>query len=161
MSRSALFVFAGGAILGAATAGAGNESDKSSSSVGNSSSNIAGIAAADFAAGTGAALVLTGYVIHQLGAGAMDEVFRKDILRDALKTVIDQLEIRSKVIDANVCVPSFQSFSKFFSVTDKPARLNCGKIQGVVTWRCTKVCGEKAIWLAAEVSSLAKNAFFR
>lgn len=61
-------------------------------------------------------LVLTGYVIHQLGAGAMDEVFRKDILRDALKTVIDQLEIRSKVIDANVCMPSFQSFSKFFSV---------------------------------------------
>ena len=75
-------------------------------------------------------LVLARYAIRRLGAGSMEEMFRKDILKDALKSVIDELEIRAKVIDANVCVPSFQSFSKFFSV---PA-VESGKVSQMVLY---------------------------
>ncbi len=75
-------------------------------------------------------LVLSNYKIAPLGQRGLDEADRTGLLKEVLKDVLDNAEIRAKGLDANVCTPSYQSFTKFLSV---PA-VEGSKVGQIVTY---------------------------
>jgi type IV pilus assembly protein PilM len=60
-------------------------------------------------------LVLARYEIASLGQRGLEEVERTGLLKEVLRDVFDRNEIRAKGLDANICTPSYQSFTKFLS----------------------------------------------
>ena len=60
-------------------------------------------------------LVLEQYEVASLGQRGMEEVERTELLKEVLKDVLDRNEIRAKGLSANICTPSYQSFTKFLS----------------------------------------------
>ena len=61
------------------------------------------------------ALVLARYEVASLGQRGLEEVERTGLLKEVLKEILDRNEIRPKGLDANVCTPSYQSFTKFLN----------------------------------------------
>jgi len=60
-------------------------------------------------------LVLAKYEIASLGQRGLEEVERTGLLKEVLQDVLDRKEIRAKGLNANVCTPSYQSFTKFLN----------------------------------------------
>ena len=61
------------------------------------------------------ALMLARYEVASLGQRGLEEVERTGLMKEVLQDVLDRNEIRAKGLDANVCTPSYQSFTKFLS----------------------------------------------
>ena len=61
------------------------------------------------------ALVLMRYEVASLGQRGLEEVERSGLLAEVLKDVLDRNEIRAKGLEANICTPSYQTFTKFLS----------------------------------------------
>ena len=61
------------------------------------------------------ALMLSRYEVASLGQRGLEEVERTGLLKEVLKEILDRNEIRPKGLDANVCTPSYQSFTKFLN----------------------------------------------
>ena len=61
------------------------------------------------------ALVLQRYEVASLGQRGLEEVERSGLLTEVLKDVVDRHEIRAKGMEAYICTPSYQSFTKFLS----------------------------------------------
>ena len=60
-------------------------------------------------------LVLVRYGVASLGQRGLEEVERTGLLKEVLRDVLDRNEIRAKGLDANVCTPSYQCFTKFLN----------------------------------------------
>ena len=58
-------------------------------------------------------LVLSRYEVLSLGQRGLEETDRTDLLTETLKAMLDRQEIRAKGMEANVCAPSYQCFTKF------------------------------------------------
>ncbi len=58
-------------------------------------------------------LVLSRYEVVPLGQRGLEEADRAGLLKEVLADTLDRHEIRAKGIDAHVCTPSYQSFTKF------------------------------------------------
>ena len=61
------------------------------------------------------ALVLLRYELAALGQRGLEEVERTGLLKEVLKDVLDGKEFRVKGLEAYICTPSYQTFSKFLS----------------------------------------------
>ena len=61
------------------------------------------------------ALVLARYEVASLGQRGMEEVERTELLKEVLQDVFDRNEIRAKGLNANICTPSYQCFTKFLN----------------------------------------------
>ncbi len=58
-------------------------------------------------------LVLARYEIVSLGQRGLEETDRVGLLKEVLQDTLDRHEIRAKGLEAHVCTPSYQSFTKF------------------------------------------------
>ncbi|SVC98351.1 uncharacterized protein METZ01_LOCUS351205, partial [marine metagenome] len=58
-------------------------------------------------------LVLGRYEVLSLGQRGLEETDRTDLIRETLKDFFDRNEIRVKGMDAHICAPSYQCFTKF------------------------------------------------
>ena len=58
-------------------------------------------------------LVLDRYEVLSLGQRGLEETDRTDLIRETLKDFFDRNEIRVKGMDAHICAPSYQCFTKF------------------------------------------------
>jgi type IV pilus assembly protein PilM len=58
-------------------------------------------------------LVLSRYEVLSLGQRGLEETDRTDLLTETLKAMLDRHEIRAKGMEANICAPSYQCFTKF------------------------------------------------
>jgi len=58
-------------------------------------------------------LVLLRYEVVQLGQRGLEEPDRVGLLKEFLHDTLDRHEIRAKGIEAHICTPSYQSFTKF------------------------------------------------
>ena len=61
------------------------------------------------------ALVLQRYEVTSLGQRGLEEVERTGLLKEMLKDVLDEKELRVKGLEAYICTPSYQTFTKFLS----------------------------------------------
>ncbi|HCE06695.1 MAG TPA: hypothetical protein DEQ62_10225 [Verrucomicrobiales bacterium] len=58
-------------------------------------------------------LTLARYEVVSLGQRGLDEPDRTELLKETLQELFDRHEIRAKGLEANVCAPSYQCFTKF------------------------------------------------
>ena len=58
-------------------------------------------------------LTLARYEVVSLGQRGLDEPDRTELLKESLQELLDRHEIRAKGLEANVCTPSYQCFTKF------------------------------------------------
>ena len=58
-------------------------------------------------------LTLARYEVVSLGQRGLDEPDRTELLKETLQELLDRHEIRAKGLEANVCTPSYQCFTKF------------------------------------------------
>ena len=58
-------------------------------------------------------LTLARYEVVSLGQRGLDEHDRTELLKETLQELFDRHEIRAKGLEANVCAPSYQCFTKF------------------------------------------------
>lgn len=58
-------------------------------------------------------LTLARYEVMSLGQRGLDEPDRTELLKETLQELLDRHEIRAKGLEANVCTPSYQCFTKF------------------------------------------------
>ena len=58
-------------------------------------------------------LTLARYEVVSLGQRGLDESDRTELLKETLQELLDRHEIRAKGLEANVCAPSYQCFTKF------------------------------------------------
>jgi len=58
-------------------------------------------------------LVLSHYEVVPLGLRGLEETDRTDLIKETLKDFFDRNEIRAKGMDAHLCAPSYQCFTKF------------------------------------------------
>ena len=58
-------------------------------------------------------LLLAHYEIVSLELRGLEEANRTDLLKEKLQDLLDRNEIRTKGMQANICAPSFQCFTKF------------------------------------------------
>tara|TARA_B100001123_G_C15300152_1_gene1020743 strand:+ start:386 stop:2407 length:2022 start_codon:yes stop_codon:yes gene_type:complete len=58
-------------------------------------------------------LILAHYEIVSLELRGLEEADRTDLLKEKLQDLFDRNEIRAKGMEANICAPSFQCFTKF------------------------------------------------
>ena len=60
-------------------------------------------------------LVLSKYELVPLGQRGLEEADRTGLLKEVLQDLLDREEIRVKGVDAHVCTPSYQCFTKFLT----------------------------------------------
>ena len=58
-------------------------------------------------------LTLARYEVMSLGQRGLDEPDRTELLKETLRELLDRHEIRAKGLEANICTPSYQCFTKF------------------------------------------------
>ncbi len=58
-------------------------------------------------------LVLSRYEVVSLGQRGLEEADRVGLLKEVLQDTLDRHEIRAKGLEAHICTPSYQSFTKF------------------------------------------------
>jgi len=58
-------------------------------------------------------LVLARYEVVSLGQRGLEETDRVGLLKEVLQDTLDRHEIRAKGLEAHICTPSYQSFTKF------------------------------------------------
>ncbi len=58
-------------------------------------------------------LVLSHYEVVPLGQRGLEEADRVGLLKEVLQETLDRHEIRAKGLEAHICTPSYQSFTKF------------------------------------------------
>ena len=61
------------------------------------------------------ALVLSKYELFPLGQRGLEEADRTGLLKEVLQDLLDREEMRVKGVDAHVCTPSYQCFTKFLT----------------------------------------------